>query len=602
MRFLWTIIYLFFFAVIASGQDTRLAEQYYQDGEYEKSAQLYQQLAAENSRNSFFFDRYIASLMALDQYKEAEDAIKKQIKKDPRDAKLFVTYGKVLEQQFDPEGANKQYEKAIEQLVADQYQITQLANAFMSLTKYELAIRAFERGASLLKDQDIFAYNLGDLYRRKGDTAPMIENYLNAIQVDTRRVNQIRTIFQRFLDKEGLLELQKQLYARIQEDTRMTDPTFPEMLSWVFIQRKDYAAALRQERALDKKLGENGTRLFRLGQLAANDKDYATAIKAFDYILTDKGPGSALYLDAKREGLFTRRLAITDGYAYTTEDLRILEEAYENFLAEFGSNPASAPIVIQLAELEARYLNDLPKAIGLLDKLINTPNVKPPLLAEAKLALADYYLIEGNVWEATLLYSQVDKAFKEDLLGHEARFRNARLSYFRGDFEWAQSQFDVLKASTSKLIANDALDLSVFIMDNMGLDTTTEALQLYADAELLVFQNKFEDAFTKLDELKVAFPAHDLEDDILYLKADIHYRKRAYDAAAAHYQEIVDKHPKSIRLDNSLFALAKLYENQLDDKTKALSLYETLFIDYSNSILAVEARKKYRELRGDSIQ
>lgn len=602
MRFLWTIIYLFFFAVIASAQDTRLAEQYYQDGEYEKSAQLYQQLAAENSRNSFFFDRYIASLMALDQYKEAEDAIKKQIKKDPRDAKLFVTYGKVLEQQFDPEGANKQYEKAIEQLVADQYQITQLANAFMSLTKYELAIRAFERGASLLKDQDIFAYNLGDLYRRKGDTAPMIENYLNAIQVDTRRVNQIRTIFQRFLDKEGLLELQKQLYARIQEDTRMTDPTFPEMLSWVFIQRKDYAAALRQERALDKKLGENGTRLFRLGQLAANDKDYATAIKAFDYILTDKGPGSALYLDAKREGLFTRRLAITDGYAYTTEDLRILEEAYENFLAEFGSNPASAPIVIQLAELEARYLNDLPKAIGLLDKLINTPNVKPPLLAEAKLALADYYLIEGNVWEATLLYSQVDKAFKEDLLGHEARFRNARLSYFRGDFEWAQSQFDVLKASTSKLIANDALDLSVFIMDNMGLDTTTEALQLYADAELLVFQNKFEDAFTKLDELKVAFPAHDLEDDILYLKADIHYRKRAYDAAAAHYQEIVDKHPKSIRLDNSLFALAKLYENQLDDKTKALSLYETLFIDYSNSILAVEARKKYRELRGDSIQ
>ncbi len=602
MRFLWSVIGLFLLVSVLGAQDTRLAEQYYQDGEYEKSAQLYQQLAQENSRNSFFFDRYIASLMALNQYEEAEDAIKKQIKKDPRDAKLFVTYGKVLEQQFDSEGANKQYEKAIEQLVADQYQITQLANAFMSLTKYEYAIQAFESGASLLKDQDIFAYNLGDLYRRKGDTAPMIENYLNAIQVDTRRVNQIRTIFQRFLDKEGLLELQKQLYARIQADTKGTDPTFPEMLSWVFIQRKDYAAALRQERALDKKLGENGTRLFRLGQLAANDKDYATAIKAFDYILTDKGPGSALYLDAKREGLFTRRLAITDGYAYTTEDLRILEQAYESFLIEFGSNPASAPIVIQLAELEARYLNDLPKAIGLLDKLINTPNVKPTLLAEAKLALADYYLIEGDVWEATLLYSQVDKAFKEDLLGHEARFRNARLSYFRGDFEWAQSQFDVLKASTSKLIANDALDLSVFIMDNMGLDTTTEALQLYADAELLVFQNKFEDAFTKLDALKVAFPGHDLEDDILYLKAAIHYKKRAYDTAAGHYQEIIDNYPKSIRLDNSLFALAKLYENQLDDKARALALYETLFIDYSNSILAVEARKKYRELRGDNIQ
>lgn len=602
MRFLWTTICLFLFMLAASGQDTRLAEQYYRDGEYEKAAQLYQQLAEENSKNSFFFDRYIASLMALDQYEEAESAIKKQIKKAPKDAKLLVTYGKLLEQQFETEAANKQYEKAIDQLLADQYQVTQLANAFMSLTKYEYAIQAFERGAALLKNQDIFAYNLGDLYRRKGDTGPMIENYLNAIQQDTRRTNQIRTIFQRFLDKEGLLELQKQLYARIQTNTSDTDPTFPEMLAWVFIQRKDYAAALRQERALDKKLGENGNRVFRLGQLAANDKDYETAIKAFDYILTDKGPGSALYLDAKREGLFTRRLAITDGYAYTTEDLKMLEEAYETFLAEFGSNPASAPIVIQLAELEARYLNDLPKAIRLLDKLMNTPNVKPQLLAEGKLALADYYLIQGDIWEATLLYSQVDKLFKEDILGHEARFRNARLSYFRGDFEWAQSQFDVLKASTSKLIANDALDLSVFILDNMGLDTTTEALQLYADAELLVFQNKFEEAFSKLDELKVSFPGHDLEDDILYLKASIHYKKREYEAAAANYQEIVDQYQKSIRLDNSLYALAGLYEKQLDDKAKALSLYETLFIDYSNSILAVEARKKYRELRGDSIQ
>lgn len=602
MRILQIVICLLLFTLPVKGQNTRLAEQYYQDGEYEKSAQLYQQLAEENSKNSFFFDRYIVSLMALDQYEEAESAIKKQIKKNPKDGKLLVTYGKLLEQQVKTAEANKQFDKAIEQLVAEQYQITQLANAFISLTKYEYAIRVFERGAELLKNRELFAYNLGDLYRRKGDTAPMIENYLNAIAVDKRRANQIRTIFQRFLDKEGLLELQKQLYARIQENATEKDPTFPEMLAWVFIQRKDYAGALRQEKALDKKLGENGTRVFRLGQLAANDKDYATAIKAFDYIFNEKGSASSLYLDAKREGLFTRRLAITDGYAYTTEDLKILEEAYETFLAEFGSNPASAPIVIQLAELEARYLNDIPKAIHLLDALVASPNINPELLAEAKLALADYYLIEGDIWEATLLYSQVDKAFKEDLLGHEARFRNARLSYFKGDFEWAQSQFDVLKASTSKLIANDALDLSIFILDNMGLDTTTEALQLYADAELLVFQNKFEEAFSKLDELALAFPSHELEDDILYLKANIYLKKREYLVAANLYQEIVDKHPKSIRLDNALFAMAKLYENQLDDKPKALGLYETLFIDYSNSILAVEARKKYRELRGDSIQ
>ena len=194
------------------------------------------------------------------------------------------------------------------------------------------------------------------------------------------------------------------------------------------------------------------------------------------------------------------------------------------------------------------------------------------------------------------------KKFKEDLLGLEARFRNARLSYFRGDFEWAQSQFDVLKASTSRLIANDALDLSVFILDNLGLDTSSLALQTYADAELLVFQNRFDDAFTKLDSLKASFPGHDLEDDIVYLKAGIFTKLRRYDEAVAAYQAILDAYPESIRLDNSLWELAGLYENQLEDKAKAQELYETLFIDYSGSILAVEARKKYRELRGDSEQ
>ena len=222
--------------------------------------------------------------------------------------------------------------------------------------------------------------------------------------------------------------------------------------------------------------------------------------------------------------------------------------------------------------------------------------------ARAKISLADYYLMQGEVWESTLLYSQVDKKFKEDLLGHEARFRNARLSYFRGDFEWAQSQFDVLKASSSRLIANDALDLSVFIIDNLGLDTTTLALQTYADAELLVFQNRFDEAFAKLDELRTAFPGHDLEDDIVYLKGNVFVKLRRYGEAAAAYQAVLDGYPESIRLDNSLWKLANLYENQLGDPEKAKTLYETLFMDYSGSILAVEARKKFRELRGDALK
>jgi TolA-binding protein len=238
--------------------------------------------------------------------------------------------------------------------------------------------------------------------------------------------------------------------------------------------------------------------------------------------------------------------------------------------------------------------------------MIELPGVDPITLARGKISLADYYLMEDEVWESTLLYSQVDKEFKEDLLGHEARFRNAKLSYYNGDFQWAQAQFDVLKASTSKLIANDALDLSVFIMDNLGLDTTATAMEMYAQSELLVFQNRFEDSFRRLDSLLLLFPEHSLDDDVLYLKAQIYRKKRDFTKSAELLQKIIDeyKDKESIRVDNALFQLAEMYENenQLNDKEKAKTLYETLFIDFSGSTFAVEARKRFRILRGDKIQ
>ena len=587
-------------SVRVSAQQNQLAQQYFMDGEYEKSAELYQALA-ETNYNPFYFDRFVTSLMNLERYDAAGQAIKKQLKRTPDDLTLYVKYGQLLEQQFDERGAEKQYAAAIGELKADRIQVTQLANAFLVQTKYAYAVQTYERGAKLLKDDIVFAFNLGDLYRRKGDVEPMVRNYLDALAEDPRRARNVQTYFQRFLDEEGLLEAQKQLYTRIQED-RKNKLVYPEMLAWVFVQRKDYRGALRQVRALDKRLGEDGERVFDIGQLALNASDYETAISAFDYIVENKPQASVYYLEAKREGLLARRRAITDGYAYTTADLRILETAYEEFLAQFGNNPASARIAIQLAELEALYLNDLPKATDILTGIVELNGVNEAVRARAKLALADYYLMQGEVWESTLLYSQVDKQFKEDLLGHEARFRNARLSYFRGEFEWAQSQFDVLKASTSRLIANDALDLSVFILDNLGLDTSALALQTYADAELLLFQNRYDEAFATLDSLNRAFPGHDLEDDVVYLRGRIHQRLRDYPRAAEYYQQVVDDHPKSIRLDNCLFALAGLYEGPLADKERAQQLYETLFIDYSNSILAVEARKKYRALRGDTVQ
>lgn len=585
--------------VSLKAQDLNLANQYYNNGEFEKAASLYGQLLERDDRNDAFFNRYVECLINLDRFEECEKTIKKQLKKSPENVSLYVTYGNLYERMDKPEEAKAQYQRAIEKLSPDYTSVNRLASLFMTNAKYDWATQTYERGAQLLKDPNRFAFNLGELYRRKGEPLKMIEYYLSSIDADPGRLPTIQTLLARYLAPSDFTELQTQLYTRIQTNE---NPDYVELLAWSFIQRKDFKSALRQYKALDKRLDENGQRIFNLASDAADARDYDTAITAYDYIVAEKGQLNPFFFDAKREGMECRRKKITEGFDYTHDDLKILESEYEGFLQQFGKSKQTATIVMQLADLEAYYINDLPRAINLLEGLKLTPGIDRNTLARTKINLADFYLMHGDIWESTLLYSQVDKEFKEEPLGQEARFKNARLSYFNGDFQWSQAQFDVLKASTSKFIANDALDLSVFIMDNLNLDTTADAISLYSGAEMMVFQNRFEEAFLKLDTLRKNFPEHSLQDDILYLEAQIYEKKRDYPKAAALYQEVSEKFKDDIRADNSLYNLAQLYEYKMNDPEKAKALYEKIFIDYSGSVFAVEARKRFRILRGDKVQ
>ena len=598
IRILLPVIFTFC-TLIVLGQNSKLADQYYLEGEYQKAGDLYLKLheTAKKNNNFTYFNKYIECLLAQRSYEVAEREIREQMKNQPDDFSMLVTLGNVQERMGHYDEAQISYKIAIDKLPARLDAITRLGNAFITQAKYDEAIIAYEKGEQLMGTPGVFAYQLADLYKRNGDIPKMIEQYLHSLHANPDRLDNIQNLLQRTLHKDDYPELLEQLYVFIQ-DYPETDH-FPEMLAWTFIQQKDYSKAMRQAKALDRRMGENGMRVYRLAQIAADDRDYPTAIDGFEYILSTQGVGSPYFMMAKRASLATKRQQITNDFNYTVDQLRTLEAEYNSFLAEHGMNASTAMIVSELAMLEALYINDLPKAIGLLEEVINIPGLNNLIQAQAKLDLGDYYLMSGEVWEATLLYSQVDKAFVEHLIGQDARFRNAKLSYFNSDFEWAQAQFDILKTSTSKLIANDALDLSIFIMDNLGLDSTTHVMSEFAAAELLIFQNKLDEAIEKLTILGNIYSEHGLKDDILYLKAKLFEKKRDYQTAATLYQEIIDTFPEEIRADNSMYNLAQLYEHQFNDAEKAKALYEKLFIDYSDSTFAIDARKRFRELRGD---
>lgn len=587
--------------VVAQGQQFKLAQHYFQNGEYEKAAGLYKKLSDQAGYNEYYFNQYIECLMSTESYDEAIKDISATLKKRPQRLQLYVTYGNLLERQGKTAEGEAQYSKAIKQMGSDIAGINALGNSFMRMTKYELARETFEKGIEAAGDPKVFAYNLAEIYRRQNKAKLMIHHYLNSQMAVLQRISSVQNYFTKYLNGEEEYEmLRVKLYEKVQEEP--DNIFYPEMISWVFITRKAYDKALRQARALDRRLEENGSRVYSLAKIAANDGDYETAIKAFQYILDEKDASSSYYFDSKKDLLDTKRKKIVYSGNYTQEDLITLKQEYNQFLDEMGRGKNTAFIMLELAQLEGLYLNDLDAAIETLNNLIEMPGANNYVIANAKLALGDYYLMNSEIWDATLLYSQVDKQFKEDYLGEKARFRNAKLSYYIGDFQWAQEQFDILKSATTKLISNDAIDLSVFIMDNANLDTTYVPLALFSEAELLIYQNRTDEAFLKLDSITILFPEHGLEDDVFFVKARELSKQKKYNEAADLYQRIIEKYPEEIRADNSIWALAQLFEFQLGKVQEAQELYQHLFIDYSDSTFSLDARKRFRFLRGDSVQ
>ncbi len=583
-------------------QDLRLAQQYYSKGEFEKAAILYKKLYEAQETNNYYYRNYLKTLTALDDFEGAEKLVKRFMKKSKgrNNASSLVDMGFIYRQQERDEDAEAQFEKALKSNPTELNAIKNLANTFNGIQEYDYAIAVYEKGKKTIKDPNAFSYELALAYKRKGDFPNMITAYLDYATLDPSRIQTVKNAFMPLIkDEANQDELQSQLYKRIQQDPEET--VYPEMLTWYFITQKDYESAYVQVKALDKRLNEDGSRVFNLARSAAREEQYDAAIDAYEYVAS-KGEDNAYFMSAKKELLQVRKTKITKTPDYTQEDLEGLKGDYTDFISIYGKSPATAQPIRELASLHALYFHDLPTATGLLEEVLEMPSVDKTEMAYCKLDLGDYYLMDNEVWESTLLYSQVDKAFKEDILGEEARFKNAKLSYFRGDFDWSQSQLDVLKASTSELIANDALELSVFITDNLGLDTTTTPMEMYARADLLRFQNRIPESLGTLDSIDRSYPGHALSDDILHTRAQIKMTQRDYPQAVAYFEEILQRYSDDLLFDDSLFHLGTIYQYHLKDEEKAKAFYEQLILEQTGSLYTVEARKRFRKLRGDQLE
>jgi tetratricopeptide (TPR) repeat protein len=586
-------------SIIIWGQASRLANQYFFNGEFEKASTLYQQLY-EKEGGEFYFQKLTECYITLKKYDLAKTIIQSEIKKKPNDPSLFISLGNLYEKSFDTIQAKKQYNLAIDKITSDHGLIDKISNTFISYSLFDEAAAALEKGVKLTKDDKAFAYSLAGIYKRLKRDNEMIKQFLLSAPTFSTNFEFFKQTLEKSLTDDQIKVLQKEIFVLLQSPS--TDELlYTEILEWSYTQQKDYKKALRQSKLADRKANGNGLKVFNMGNVAFNDEDYDTAIEAFNYITETYTINTPYYLSAKRSLLNAKKNKITSSFNYTKEDIISLQKEYITFLETYGKNSQTALLMIEYADFEALYMNDLNNARSILAEVVEFGGVQPTDIASAKLKLGDFYLMDADRWEASLLYSQVDKTFKEGVLGEDARYKNAKLSYYTGDFEWAQQQFSILKNATSRLIANDAIDMNVFIMDNLNLDTTDVTLGMFADAELLAFQNKYNEALSKLDSVVVLFPEHSLVDDVLYTKAQIYKKLKQPEKSVELYNIIIEKYKDEIRCDNSIYELARMYELQLNDSKKAQELYFKLFTEYTGSTFTVDARKRYRLLRGDEI-
>lgn len=581
--------------------DERLAAQFFREGQYEEAAALYADLIVENP-TPVIYNNYLESLLQMEEFRQAEQLVRGKIDRHPGTARYAVDLAWVNHRAGNDRRARRQMDRLIEDVEKDHRSVIDLANAFETRGFLDRALETYMHGRELLGDSHPLHLRIADIHEKKGNFALMMREYVDYLNHFEDDLDRARGLLQDAIANDPGFErndaLRELLLRRTQRDP--DNILYSEMLLWLSVQQQDFRMAFRQARALDRRMRREGKTVLEIAELATNNQYYETATEAFRYLL-DMGEDSRFYMEALVGYLNVRFLSIIGDYAYDVAELKGIEAEYQNAVERLGVSSETVQLVRNLANLQAFYLGNTDQAIALLETTLDLPNISNRVKGQCRIELADILLLTGEVWDATLLYSQVDRMFRDDPIAHEARFKNARLTYFIGEFDWAKAQLDVLKAGTSRLIANDAMRLSLRIQDNLGVNGDPEPLMLFARAEQHIFMHNYENALHMLDSITRRFPQHQINDDVVFARSEIMRARGDYLAADSLLALVAEQYPSGLLADEALFQRAELYHYYFDKPDKAMSLYQKLIVDYPGSLHTVTARNRFRKLRGDLV-
>jgi tetratricopeptide (TPR) repeat protein len=591
MKKLFTLFTLFI-SLIVSAQSDQLAYNYFDRGEFDKAITLLEEIVVKQPGNYAYFQKMIACYQQLKQYDKAETAILNKIKvsKMPNS---YVELGYNYQLQKNENKATENYNLAIEQIVLQSNYAYSVAGAFEQKTLLQWAVKAYEVG-KLGNPNLNFDYQIALLNGQMGNLDIMVEKLLDYSfynQGNTAMVqNQLTHFIGEDLESTFSEYIKKALLIRVQKSQ---DIYWNQFLSWYFVQQKEYGKAFSQEKAIFKRNPEGFYNIVNLARFAMEENENETAKTIFQFIL-ENTQDYGLQVQAHN---FIISMQIEES---TDKEYPIIQQTIENLIKQYGISPYTLELQLLSAHFDAFYLKQFAKAKATLENVL-TLNITPRQEAEVKMELADILVLDEKFNQAILFYAQISETLKNDEKSHEASMKMAKTSYYKQDFDWALQQVKVLKQSSSLLIANDAIEMFLLISDNSAEDSTRVALKAFSRADLLIYQNKNEEALQQFKEILNKYKGDTIEDETLFKIAQIYEKKKDYTNALSYYKSILDNHSDGIYVDEALFYSAEIYRKYLNENDKAKPLYEKMIFEHADSIHFTEARKQFRTLRGDSI-
>lgn len=593
MKFFFISV-LFLFSSVISAQEDFLAKQYFDDGDFEKAVVFYEKLVEKNPRRTDYTQGLISCYQQLKRYEDAENFLSEQIKQTNPHPSLLIELGYNYTLQDLTEKADEYYDQALSVIEQNPNFGYALGFQFQKYSLLDRAIAAYKKAMELNPALD-YNYQMARIYGEQGDVERMYRSYLNLISTGKTSTSNILRSIDDFVTSDpengNNLKLKAILLERAQKNPELV---WNELLSWLFVQQKQYSSAFRQEKAIFKRMdGSSTQRLENLGDMAMQENETDVAKDIFEYI-SEETPDEITRLNAQLN------LIDIDLLQADEKQLDAVQKKYKELTTIHGYKSQTLQLQVAYANFLTFKKNDPGPAEILLKNSLELP-LNERGTAYLKLALGDILVYNKKFNEALIYFSQIQQKLKNDVLGQNARFKVAQTSFYKGDFDWALTQLKVLRGSTSQLIANDAMQLSLLISDNSLEDSTQTALKKYARADFLAYQNNTKDALSVLEDILQNHKGEKIEDDALLKQAQLLETQKKYEDASFNYQKIVEFYGNGILADDAYFALGELYRKEFNEPEKAKSYYEKIIYNYQDSYYFPQARKNFRMLRGDAI-